>query len=179
MKDNIVLSINGKDFKLSMGKRPGQIPYSETLLQTLRERLGFQGTKVSCEHGMCGRCSVLIDKKVIASCMTLTADCDGKEIETIEKLQNKEPGKFIEILQDKKSGEADPIAKAIMDYPGFQCQFCKPGITMAAKAVFNKNPHPTEDEIRDGISGNYCRLQTECGIGAQLVQYLLKYSCKA
>jgi carbon-monoxide dehydrogenase small subunit len=179
MNDNIVLNINGDDYKFSLGKRLGQIPYSETLVQTLRERLGFQGTKVSCEHGMCGRCAVLADGEVIASCITLTADCDSKKIETIEKLQNKEAGKFIEIIQDKKTGEPDPLAKAIMAYEGFQCQFCKPGITMAAKAVFNKNTHPTESEIREGLSGNFCRLQKECGIGTQLVQYLLKYSSKA
>ncbi|MDR3287895.1 MAG: (2Fe-2S)-binding protein [Peptococcaceae bacterium] len=179
MKDKIVLNINGKDYPFPLGKRLGQIPYSETLVQTLRERLGIQGTKVSCEHGLCGRCSVLIDGKAVASCMTLTADCDGKTIETIEKLQNKEAGRLIEIIQDKKTGTPDPLAVAIANYDGFKCQFCKAGVTIAVKSVFNKNPYPTESEIREGLSGNFCRLQRECGIGTQLVQHVRKFSSKA
>jgi carbon-monoxide dehydrogenase small subunit len=179
MKDSVVLNINGDDYKFSLGKRLGQVPYSETLAQTIRERLGIQGTKISCEHGACGRCAVLIDGKAVTSCITLTADCDGKKIETIEKLQNKEAGKLIEIIQDKATGSPDPLAVAIQNYAGFQCQFCKPGITVAAKGVFNKTSHPTEVELQEGLAGNYCRLQKECGIQTQLIQYLLKFSAKA
>ena len=164
MKDYVVLNINGDDYKFSLGERRGQIPYSETLVQTLRERIGLMGTYLSCGQGFCGCCAVLADGKVIASCMTLTSECDGKKIVTIEGLQNKE------------NGEPDPVVKVILDYPGFQCRFCTPGIIVAAKSIFNKTPHPTESEIKEGLSGNFCRLEKECGIRTQLVSHLAKYS---
>jgi aerobic carbon-monoxide dehydrogenase small subunit len=153
-----VLNINGDEYRCTFGKELGQIPYSETLAQTLRERIGLTEIKLSCGQGGCGRCAVLIDGKVIASCMTLTSECDGKKIVTFEGLQN------------------DPVQKAVLDYPDFQCQVCKPGITMAAKAIFNKNPHPAESEIKEGLSGNFCRIQKECGIETRLVSYLFEYS---
>jgi len=164
MKDYVVLNINGDDYTFALGTRRGQIPYSETLVQTLRERIGLTGTDLSCGQGFCGRCAVLADGKVIASCMTLTSECDGKKIVTIEGMKNRE------------TGESDPLARVISDYPGFQCQICIPGIIMAAKAIFNKNPHPTESEIREGLSGNFCRLEKECGIRTRLVSYLVRYS---
>ena len=158
MQEQAVLNINGAEYRFALGKELGQIPYSETLAETLRERLGLTETKLSCGQGGCGRCAVLVDGKVIASCMTLTSECDGKRVVTFEGLQG------------------DPVQKAVLDYPDFQCQVCKPGITMAAKAIFNKNPHPTESEIREGLSGNFCRIQKECGIETQLVSYLFEYS---
>jgi carbon-monoxide dehydrogenase small subunit len=178
MKDYVVLNINADDYKFSLGERRGQIPSSETLVQTLRERIGLAGklaktvrekvglagTELSCGEGFCGRCAVLADGKAIASCMTLTSECDGKNIVTFEGLQNKE------------DGEPDPLVNTIVDYPGFICRFCTPGIIVASKALFNKNPHPTESEIRDGLSGNFCRLEKECGIRTQLVSYLAKYA---
>jgi carbon-monoxide dehydrogenase small subunit len=184
MKDGVVLNINGDNYKFSLGEQHGQIPYSETLVQTLRDRIGLAGKsgptmqetlrqrigltdpepEMSCGEGFCGRCAVLIDGKVIASCMTLTSECSGKKIVTYEG------------LQDKKSRKTDPLVSVILDYQGFQCRFCTPGITMAAKSIFNKNPHPTEGEIRDGLAGNYCRLEKECGIRTQLVAHLAKYS---
>jgi carbon-monoxide dehydrogenase small subunit len=164
MKDNIVLNIDGDEYKFSLGEKRGQIPYSETLVQTLRERIGLTDTYLSCGEGLCGRCAVLSDGKVIASCMTLTSECDGKNILTIEGLQNKE------------TGEPDPVVKVVLDYPEFQCRFCIPGIIAAVKSLFNKNSRPTEIEIKEALSGNYCRLEKECGIGTQLVSYLAKYS---
>ena len=163
MKDYVVLNINGEDYKFSLGERRGQVPYSETLVQTLRERMGFTGTELSCGEGFCGSCAVLADGKVIASCMTLTSECDGKKIVTIEGLQNKE------------NGEPDPVVKAVLDYSRFQCQACTLGIIVAAKSIFNKYPHPNESEIKEGLSGNYCRLEKECGLGTQLVSHLAKY----
>lgn len=180
MKDYVVLNINGDDYKFSFGEGLGRIPYSETLVQTLRERIGiagqltpalrekigFAGTELSCGEGFCGRCAVLADGKAIASCMTLTSECEGKNIVTFEGLQNQE------------NGEPDPLVNAILDYPGFQCRFCTPGIIVAAKSVFNKNFHPNENEIKEGLSGNFCRQENKCGIKTQLVSYLVKYSMK-
>ncbi|MCL2146506.1 MAG: (2Fe-2S)-binding protein [Synergistaceae bacterium] len=145
MKDHIVLNVNGEAYAFSLGKHLGQVPYSETLVQTLRERLGLTGTKQSCNHGACGCCAVLANGRAIASCMTLTAECDGAQITTIEG------------LADPVSGELDPVQQAILDYSAFQCGFCTPGIIIAAKAILSKNPHPTEDEIKEGLSGNFCR----------------------
>jgi len=145
MKDYIVLNINGDDYEFSLGKRLGQIPPSETLAQTLRERLNLTGTKISCGHGACGCCAVLLDGDAVASCMTLTVECDCKKIVTIEG------------LQDPVTGELDPIQRAFLDYSAFQCGYCTPGIIIAAKALLNKNPHPTDAEIKLALSGNYCR----------------------
>ena len=180
MKEYVVLNVNGDGYKFSLGERGGQIPYSETLVQTLRDRIGLTGNLVptlrerigltdseptlSCGEGFCGRCAVLADGKVIASCMTLTSECSGKKIVTFEGLRN------------KKNGEPDPLVNAILGYPGFQCRFCTPGIIVASKSIFNKNPHPTESEIQEGLSGNFCRLEKECGIRTQLVSHLAKYS---
>lgn len=145
MKDHIILHVNGEEYSFSLGKHLGQIPYSETLVQTLRERLGLTGTKHSCSHGACGCCAVLANGKAIASCMTLTAECEGLDIITIEG------------LVDPATGAFDPIQQAILDYSAFQCGFCTPGIVIAAKSIFNKNPHPTIEEIKEGLSGNFCR----------------------
>jgi carbon-monoxide dehydrogenase small subunit len=180
MKDGVVLKINGDNYKFSLGERRGQIPYSETLVQTLRDRIGLTGKVgptlrekigltdpepgLSCGEGFCGRCAVLADGKVIASCMTLTSECGGKKIVTLEGLRN------------KKNGEPDPLVNTILDYQGFICRFCTPGIIIATKAIFNKNPHPTESDIQEGLAGNFCRLEKECGIRTQLVAHLVKYS---
>ena len=145
MKDYVVLNVNGIDYEFSVGKRFGQIPPSETLAQTLRERLHLTGTKISCGHGACGCCAVLLDGDAVASCMTLTVECDGKTIVTIEGLQN------------PVTGELDPIQQSFFDNSAFQCGYCTPGIIMVTKALLEKNPHPTEDEIKLALSGNYCR----------------------
>ena len=96
--------------------------------------------------------------------MTLTSECSGKKIVTLEG------------LRDKKNGEPDPLVNAILDYPGFICRFCTPGIIIASKSIFNKNPRPTESDIQEGLAGNFCRLEKECGIRTQLVSHLAKYS---
>lgn len=145
MENYVVLKINGTEYEFSLGDKFGQIPYSETLVQTLRERLGLTGTKHSCGHGACGCCSVLIDGEAVASCMLLTSACNGLSIVTIEG------------LKDSKTGELDPVQQVILDYSAFQCGFCTPGIIIAARSLLNKNPHPTENEIKEGLSGNFCR----------------------
>ena len=145
MSRELTLKINGDSYEFTVGRRLGQIPESETLLETLRERIGLTGTKSSCEEGACGCCAVLMDGRAVASCITLTAECEGKEIVTIEG------------LSDPVTGKLDPIQEAFNNHNAFQCGFCTPGIIIATKSILNKNPNPTEEEIEEGLSGNFCR----------------------
>ncbi len=177
MKDYVALNVNGNDYLFPLGEQRGQIPYSETLIQTLRDRLGLgalikevregiglTGAELSCGEGYCGRCAVLIEGVAIVSCMTLTSECDGKKIITFEG------------LQQKRNGKPDPVVEAVLDYPGFQCRMCTPGIIIAVRSLFNKHPHPSDNEIKEGLSGNYCRLEKECGIRTRLVAHLSRLS---
>ena len=144
-QERIHLTINGKIYELLVGSEPDHVEPSHTLAHTLRETLGLTGTKVSCDNGACGSCTVLIDKKAVLSCMTLTIECDGREITTIEG------------LGDQTTGKLDPIQQAFIDHTAFQCGFCTPGMIMSAKALVNENPSPTEEEVKEGLSGNFCR----------------------
>ncbi len=145
MSKELNLKINGHVYEFTVGDRLGQIPESETLLETLRERIGLTGTKSSCEEGTCGCCAVIIDGAAIASCITLSVECEGKEIQTIEG------------LADPVTGQLDPIQEAFNNHNAFQCGFCTPGIIMTTKAILDKNPNPTEEDIKEGLSGNFCR----------------------
>lgn len=146
MKVNTIsMTVNGTPYKFTVGTNFGDVKTDEMLLDTLRERLGLTGAKKSCNEGACGCCTVLIDGAAAASCMTLTVSCDGKSVTTIEG------------LADPKTGALDPVQEAFIDEQAFQCGYCTPGIIMAARSLLNKNPHPTHDEIVDGLSGNYCR----------------------
>jgi len=142
---SIKLTVNGIIHEVDIGTRPGQIDPSDTLVHTLRETLGLTGTKISCAEGVCGICTVIMDGKAVPSCGILTIECDGKSITTIEG------------LRDKKTGVLDPLQQAFVDYTAFQCGFCTPGIIMTAKALLNENPHPTEEEVKEALSGNFCR----------------------
>lgn len=144
-EDCITLTINGKEYKFSIGDGYGQLCPSETLSVTLRERLNLTGTKESCGEGACGCCTVILNGDAVTSCTILTVECDGADILTIEG------------LADPVTKELDPIQQAFIDYYAFQCGYCTPGIIMAAKALLTKNPHPTENEIKEALSGNYCR----------------------
>ena len=144
-KRRLHLTVNGKPFELEVGMEPDQVGPGHTLAHTLRETLNLTGTKISCDQGACGCCTVLMDGKAVLSCMTLTVECDGKQITTIEGLSN------------PKTGEMDPIQKAFIDYTAFQCGFCTPGIIMSAKALLHENPSPTEEEVKEALSGNFCR----------------------
>lgn len=145
MKDNITLNINGRDYFFMIGDKMGQLPVNEMLVTTLRDRLGLTGTKLSCGEGCCGSCAVLIDDKAEASCMTLAVECEGKKIVTIEG------------LADPVTGKLDPIQQAIYDYSAFQCGFCTPGIVIAARALFIRNPNPKLEDVEEALSGNLCR----------------------
>jgi carbon-monoxide dehydrogenase small subunit len=139
------LTVNGKVHALRIGTEPDQVDPAHTLAHTLRETLGLTGTKVSCDHGACGCCTVLMDGKAVLSCMTLTVECDGKQITTIEG------------LGDSKTGKIDPLQQAFIDYAAFQCGFCTPGTIMSAKALLYEKPLPTEEDVKEGLSGNFCR----------------------
>ncbi len=141
----IRLTVNGKLHHLEVGNKHHQIKPSHTLAHTLRETLGLTGTKISCDEGACGACTVIMDGQAVLSCMLLTVECHGKKILTIEGLRNPE------------TDELDPIQKSFIEHTAFQCGFCTPGMIMSAKALFLKNPHPTEEEIKKGLSGNFCR----------------------
>ena len=147
MGDNntVSMTINGRKYVFAIGHEFGQIPTSETLCQTLRNRLDLTGTKESCSEGACGCCTVIMNGDAVASCITLTVECDGAEITTIEG------------LQDPVTNELDPIQQAFIDEYAFQCGYCTPGIIMTSRALFNHNPHPTREEIAEALSGNYCR----------------------
>jgi len=144
-KKTIRLIVNGQPYELKIGNKPNEIDPSQTLAHTLRETLGLTGTKVSCDNGACGCCTVLMDDKAVLSCMTLTVECDGKKITTIEG------------LKDPKTERLDPLQQAFIDYTAFQCGFCTPGIIMSAKALLQENPSPTEEDVKEALSGNFCR----------------------
>ena len=141
----ISLTVNGQLFELEAGGEPDQVGSSHTLAHTLRETLGLTGTKVSCDHGACGACTVIMDEKAALSCMILTVECHGKKITTIEG------------LSDPKTGKLDPLQQSFIDHTAFQCGFCTPGIIMSAKALLNENPSTTEEEVKEALSGNFCR----------------------
>ena len=136
LKKLIELKINGETREVVAEPRT-------TLLHVLREDLGLTGTKEGCNAGDCGACTVLIDRKPVASCLTLAIEAQGKEILTIEGLD--------------KNGRLHPLQQAFIDHYAVQCGFCTPGMILSAKALLDRNPHPTEEEVREAISGNLCR----------------------
>jgi carbon-monoxide dehydrogenase small subunit len=119
------------------------VPSHMTLLQMLREKLVLTGTKNGCAAGECGACTVMMNGEPVNSCMVLAVECDGAEITTVEGL-----------AQD---GQLDPVQEAIIEQGGVQCGFCTPGILISARALLDRNPDPSEYEIRDALVGNLCR----------------------
>jgi carbon-monoxide dehydrogenase small subunit len=144
-QDKVAITVNSSPYILEIGDGPGQVKPSDTLAHTLRETLGLTGTKVSCDHGACGGCTVILDERAVLSCMTLTVECDGQVVTTVEG------------LGDRKAGILDPLQQAFMDHTAFQCGFCTPGILMSAKALLLETPSPGEEEVREALSGNFCR----------------------
>ena len=137
MKDfEVDFIINGQNVSVT-------VPPYERLSDTIRKRLFLFGTKVNCERGECGACTVMMNGKSVNACLVLTATVDGKEILTIEGLQNGE--------------ELDPIQQSFIDEGAMQCGFCTCGMIMSAKALLDKNEEPSETEIRKAIAGNLCR----------------------
>jgi aerobic-type carbon monoxide dehydrogenase small subunit (CoxS/CutS family) len=162
-KGSISLTVNGQVYEMDVGSKPDQVDPAHTLAHTLRETLGLTGTKVSCDSGACGCCTVLMEDRAVPSCLLLTVECEGKKITTIEG------------LRDPKTGMLDPIQQMFIEYNAFQCGFCTPGIIMAAKALLQGNPSPTEGEIKEALSGNFCR----CISHYQVVQAVMAAAGKA
>jgi carbon-monoxide dehydrogenase small subunit len=120
-----------------------KVPSNMTLLQMLREKLVLTGTKNGCAAGECGACTVILNGEPVNSCMVLAVECDGAKVTTVEGLAH--------------DGRLDPVQEAIIAAGGVQCGFCTPGILMSARALLDRNPHPSDYEIRDALIGNLCR----------------------
>ena len=159
----ISLTVNGETYTLTIGDHPQYVAPFDTLAYTLRETLNLTGTKIGCDKGACGACTVLMDGRPVPSCMVLTVECDGKSITTIEG------------LADPKTGALHPLQKAFVDHTAFQCGFCTPGILMTLKALLQKIPSPSEEDIKDALSGHYCR----CISHYHVVNAVLSLSKKA
>jgi len=152
MMSEIILRINGAQYEV-------KAVATATLAEVLREELGLTGTKMMCNEGECGACTVLINGKPMLSCMTLAADAQNKDILTIEG------------LADPVTGRLHPIQKAFVERSGMQCGVCTPGMILTAKAFLDENPDPTEEDVRRALSGNLCRCGnyrriTECVLDA-------------
>lgn len=136
MKQLIKLKINGYPYETVADDR-------RTLLEILRENVGLTGTKKGCEEGECGVCTVLMDGEAVASCLVLAVEAQGREITTVEGLA--------------QGDKLHPIQEAFVKYGALQCGFCTSGMILSAKALLDKNPKPSKDEIRMAIAGNLCR----------------------
>jgi len=132
----IKLTVNGKLHELTI--KPWR-----TLLEVIRDELGLTGTKEGCGIGECGACTVIMNGNAVNSCLVLAAEANGKEILTIEGLAD--------------GDKLHPIQEAFINHGGMQCGFCTSGMILSSKVLLERNPNPTEEEIRKGISGNFCR----------------------
>lgn len=132
----ITLTINGETEQVD-------VPSNMTLLQMLREKLAFTGTKNGCNAGECGACTVLLDGEPVNSCMVLAVECQGSQVVTVEGLA--------------KDGVLDPVQQTIIEHGGVQCGFCTPGILISARGLLDRNLNPSEDDIREALVGNLCR----------------------
>jgi carbon-monoxide dehydrogenase small subunit len=132
----ISVNVNG-------GRHEADVWEGESLLFALRERLGLPGSKNACEQGECGSCSVLLDGELVCACLVLAAQADGHDVVTVEGLG--------------AGDELHPVQQAFVDAGAVQCGFCTPGLVVATAALLERIPDPSEDEIREALSGNLCR----------------------
>lgn len=137
MKQLIELNINNQVYEVPISPR-------DLLVDVIRKKVGLTGTKKGCGQGDCGACTVLIDGQPVLSCITLAIACQGKKITTIEGMV-------------AKDGQLHPIQQSFVDHGAVQCGFCTPGMILTSKALLDRNPKPSEEEIKRGISGNICR----------------------
>jgi carbon-monoxide dehydrogenase small subunit len=142
-KHTITLTVNGEPLT-------AEVQSKRLLSDFLRDDLHLTGTKRGCETGVCGACSVLVDGRVVKSCLSLAVQTDACSITTVEGLGSK--------------GALHPLQTAFMEHGGLQCGYCTPGFLMAASALLAKNPTPTEEEVREGLDGNLCRCTGYQGI---------------
>jgi xanthine dehydrogenase YagT iron-sulfur-binding subunit len=146
-------TINRKKYKADLEPRV-------TLLDALRDHFQLTGAKRVCDRGECGACTVLVDDRAVYSCMVLAIEAQGAQITTVESLAS--------------GNELHPVQKAFVDHDASQCGFCTPGFVMACKAFLDKHPKPTTEDIRRGVSGNFCRCGTYEGIKQALAQLTRK-----
>src|SRR5438477_2567291 len=132
----IELTVNGE-------RREADVWPGESLLYALRERLGLPGSKNACEQGECGSCSVLLDGTLVCACLVLAAQADGHEVTTVEGLA--------------EDGDLHRVQQAFVDAGAVQCGFCTPGLVLATADLLRRNPNPSDDELREALSGNLCR----------------------
>lgn len=130
------MTVNGDPVELAVAP-------NTTLLEVLRNDLGLTGVKEGCSEGTCGACTVLIDGRPIRSCLTLAAEAEGAEILTIEGVA--------------AAGDLHPVQQAFVDHGAVQCGFCTPGMVLASKALLDRDPSPTDDDIKTALAGNFCR----------------------
>lgn len=135
-KQLLTMTVNGDEVDVA-------VTPNTTLLEVLRDDLGFTGVKEGCSEGVCGACTVLMDGAPIRSCLTLALEADGASITTIEGLASE--------------GQLHPIQQAFIDQGAVQCGFCTPGMILSSKALLDRTPHPTDEEIKTALAGNFCR----------------------
>ena len=135
-KIHVTTTVNGEPAEYLC--EPGQV-----LSDVLRNTLDLTGTKEGCSTGDCGACSVLLDGALVCSCLVLAAEAEGKSVQTVEGIANE--------------GKLHPIQQKLLEHAALQCGICTPGIVIAAKSLLERNPDPTEEEVRFGLAGNLCR----------------------
>ncbi len=140
----VSLTVNGRDFTAVVEPRL-------TLADFLREKCGLTGTHLGCEHGACGACTVLLDGDAVRACLVFAVQVDGMEVTTVEGIGG-------------PNGELSPVQAAMREFHGLQCGFCTPGFVTSITALLRDNPKPTDEEIREGLSGNFCRCTGYQGI---------------
>ncbi len=133
---NVTITINGEERTLD-------VTGHESLLNVLRNDLGLPGTKDACEQGECGSCTVVFEGEAVCSCLVMAADADGSSVTTVEGLSS--------------DGHLHPVQEAMLAEGAVQCGFCTPGIVVAGSHLLDSNPHPTEIELKEALSGNICR----------------------
>ena len=149
----VELAVNGKKYSLQLEPRV-------TLLDALRDQLEITGAKRVCDRGECGACTVLLDGKAVYACSVLAIEAQGKAITTVESLM--------------EGGNLHPVQQAFVDNDASQCGFCTPGFVVASKVFLDKNPNPSAEDIRRGLSGNFCRCGTYHGIQGAIAQIARK-----
>jgi xanthine dehydrogenase YagT iron-sulfur-binding subunit len=148
------------EFTINRRKYKADLEPRVTLLDALRDHFQLTGAKRVCDRGECGACTVLVDDRAVYSCMVLAIEAQGAQITTVESLAS--------------GNELHPVQKAFVDHDASQCGFCTPGFVMACKAFLDKHPKPTTEDIRRGVSGNFCRCGTYEGIKQALAQLTRK-----
>ena len=140
----VEVTVNGRAFRATVEPRL-------TLADFLREKCGLTGTPLGCEHGACGACTVLLDGDAVRACLIFAVQVDGMEVTTVEGIAG-------------PNGELSPVQAAMRECHGLQCGFCTPGFVTSITALLRDNPKPTDEEIREGLSGNFCRCTGYQGI---------------